>query len=91
MIYMKYNIIIAVLPLLLLGIGVGTTNQVLAWNGDGWDHGCCGPHWGVGDYLLARRLQRKHQVNSFRVNTVGVQETTVQHSSFLVTDRDLSL
>jgi len=46
---MKYNIIIAALPLLLLGIaGVGTTNQVLAWNGDDWDHGCCGPHWGVG-------------------------------------------
>jgi hypothetical protein len=46
LIYMRYNIIIAAL-LLLLGIaGVGTTNQVLAWNGDG----CCGPHWGVGDY-----------------------------------------
>jgi hypothetical protein len=40
MIYVKYNIIIA-LPLLLLGIAeVGTTNQVLAWNGDDWDHGC---------------------------------------------------
>jgi hypothetical protein len=49
MIYMKYNIIIAALPLLLLGIaGVGTTNKVLAWND--WDHGCCGPQWGVGDY-----------------------------------------
>ena len=47
---MGYNIIIAAL-LLLLGIaGVGTTNHVLAWKGDGWDHGCCGPHWGVGDY-----------------------------------------
>jgi hypothetical protein len=38
MIYMMYNIIIAALPLLLLGIaGVGTTNQVLAWTGDDWD------------------------------------------------------
>lgn len=52
MIYMKYNIIIAVLLLLLgiAGTGLGTTNQVLAWNGDDWYHGCCGPHWGVGDY-----------------------------------------
>ena len=37
-------------------------------------------------YSRARRLQRKHPVDSFRVNTVGVQGTTAQYSNFLVTD-----
>ena len=41
--------------------------------------------------LIEEEREIKHPVDSFRVNTVGVQGTTVRYSSFLVTDLDRSL
>jgi hypothetical protein len=42
-------------------------------------------------FLRARRPQRKHPVNSFRVNVAGERGANVKGSDFLVTDLDRSL
>jgi hypothetical protein len=49
MIYIKYKIMIASFPLLLLGVGVGPTNHALAW-GYWNDGGGEGEYWGHGGY-----------------------------------------